>query len=140
MGPRPSVRPDAFDHDNGLGARFPAVAQRASGQLPDPLSVRCVEGDVRAVETQPDVGGLSAGVEYVAGEPHDGRSRYDIEPVAVSSKFHFPAELGRRRPHWSAHSQYSQRVDYEMSSTADVFSRPTRVPVCANATPSTVDA
>jgi hypothetical protein len=45
---------------------------------------------VNAVETQPDVGRLAAGVEHVAREPHDRRHGLDAQPVAIATKPYFP--------------------------------------------------
>jgi hypothetical protein len=49
-----------------------------------------MEGHVNAVETQPDVGGRSAVLEGMAGEPHDRRRVIDAQLVAFASKPHFP--------------------------------------------------
>jgi hypothetical protein len=49
-----------------------------------------MEGHEGAIETQPDVGGLSAVFEGMAGEPHDRCCVIDAQLVAVASKPHFP--------------------------------------------------
>jgi hypothetical protein len=49
-----------------------------------------VEGDVSAVETQSDVGALSALFQGVPGEPHDRRRAVDAQVIADASKPDLP--------------------------------------------------
>ena len=86
-----SVWPDAFAHDERLGVgHVVAAAPDTAGELPHPLPVGGTQGDVAAVETQPDVGSLARVIEDVAGEPHDRRRVVDAQKVAFAAKPHLP--------------------------------------------------
>jgi hypothetical protein len=59
-----------------------------------------------AIETQSDVGILSAVLEGMSGEPHDRRRVIDAQLVAFASKPHFPGRLRRLQcVHRPAHKQ-----------------------------------
>jgi hypothetical protein len=108
-GLRRSVRPDALDHDKGLGVGHEASAPYAAGELPDPSAIGGVQRHVSAIETQADVGGRSAAVEDMTGEPHDRRRVVDAQPVAFAAKSDVPGWL-RGSPDGvcgHAHGRYS---------------------------------
>jgi hypothetical protein len=52
---RPSVRPHAFEHDEGLSVGPEATAPNAAGEFPDPSPIGCVQRHMSTVETQSNV-------------------------------------------------------------------------------------
>ncbi|MDX6527410.1 MAG: hypothetical protein QOI43_2921 [Gaiellales bacterium] len=71
-----------------------------------------------AVETQPDVGGLSALLQGMEGEPHDRRRVIDAQLVAFASKPHFPGQLGCLGPHRRAHNLVTDRPHVAFTQSA----------------------
>ena len=71
-----------------------------------------------AVETQPDVGGLSALLQGMEGEPHDRSRVIDAQLVAFASKPHFPGQLGCLGPHRRAHNIVTDRPHVAFTQTA----------------------
>ena len=120
-GLRGSVRPDALDHDKGLGVGHEASAPYAAGELPYPSAIGCVQRHVSAIETQAHVGGRAAAIEDMTGEPHHPRRVVDAQPVAVAAESDVPGWL-RGSPDGvcgHAHGRYSLLTPPRMGTAPD---------------------